>query len=389
MDAVIGCADVVQGYAEEESPHIKWATFRMASDLTEPLCYMHELWRRMDLVGTSANPTTYKVEQWARKCVLFCGAAVSGATAVIATPLGIVLRWAACKLQKTPYVYRKGFLPQEQLQGNSLRFLSWNTGCCSAGYGISDGGLWPWSFRIDTEIAKGVTESNAHVACLYEIDPEAGFRLYDKLKSQYAHVYLNIGPTGFGVPSWMFVASKLPLANVRFEPFPKEILLGTRRFAEKGILSFEVLSQGKKVATVFATHLLDSKIPAKPLPDEIQARERAMEILMTRVRQVHGGAVILTGDLNADDPECQASPWYNEFTEVNDFKGEKTWGGDAFCATLYGREASEPLNLDHTMILTKSAQGIITTLGSTIFKGTEFGGDSDHRRLLSEISLLT
>jgi hypothetical protein len=68
---------------------------------------------------------------------------------------------------------------------------------------------------------------------------------------------------------------------------------------------------------------------------------------------------------------------------------EKTWGGDGYCASLMGKKASNPLNLDHTMVVKGTAEGIYTYLVPTGFDGNVFNQDalSDHHGLFSTITL--
>lgn len=362
------------------------AAFRTASWLTEPVCKMHELYRRIHVVDLTLGHTASKVERWARKSLLFCGSAVCGLTAVVASPLGIAIRFVACKLQKNPYLHFKGRLPEQKLGADrSFTHLEWNDACCSGGYTMTDGQVWPWAFRVDKEVIQGIEEVDVDTVTLFEVETEVAFRLYEKMKDKYAHFFFNIGPTAVGVSSWTFAATKFGVEDARFKPFPKSALLGRTAFAEKGVFSYSLKSQKEKFATIVATHMQDSIVPADPQPNEIKARKLEMEFVMDRVHQVKEGAVVVTGDFNADDDEFQNSDWYPQFTEGNDFKGEKTWGGSGVCAPWMGLAPSGPLNLDRTMIKKGTAKKIVTTLGSTTFNGNKFGGDSDHRRLISRI----
>ena len=85
------------------------------------------------------------------------------------------------------------------------------------------GGVLPWENRVD-RIALFLKKSEADILFLQEVfSTTAGNQLYSKLKEQYAHFYLHIGPKisgfdakNFGIPSGLFVASKYPLENPHF-----------------------------------------------------------------------------------------------------------------------------------------------------------------------------
>ena len=109
---------------------------------------------------------------------------------------------------------------------------------------------------------------------------------------------------------------------------------------------------------------------------------------MQKVNSVRDRCVILTGDLNLDDEEYQASDWKNGFIKGDQFKDHFTWGGDQFCATLVGdKKVSGPLNLDHTMYKKETAQSIETTLVKTGYEPSRFKLEalSDHEGLLSVV----
>lgn len=120
----------------------------------------------------------------------------------------------------------------------------------------------------------------------------------------------------------------------------------------------------------------------------MEARRHQMQILIDKVNAVRDRCIVVTGDLNLDDNEYQASPWHRQFQKGDDF-ADKTWPGDEFCARLVGKRVSGPLNLDHTMFLNGTAHAIHTSLVPTGYDPTLFTESalSDHSGLLSKISL--
>jgi len=77
------------------------------------------------------------------------------------------------------------------------------------------GGVLPWELRIDG-IVEQIKTQDPDVVCLQEVfDETAATALYEKLRDQYRHFYINIGPRNFGlhesslgISSGLFVASK-------------------------------------------------------------------------------------------------------------------------------------------------------------------------------------
>jgi endonuclease/exonuclease/phosphatase family metal-dependent hydrolase len=359
---------------------LKKKTFLFASLLTEPICKVHELFRRLYLVDV-LNPTASKTSNWARKFFLGMGIVASSFLSVGTALSGAVLRGITSYLEKEPFIYYQGKLPQRALK-DDFSLLSWNICCIGGGYSISDGGVMPWHFRIDKIITK-ILKKDPDILVLYEVmDTAAGFYLYEMLQEKYAHFYFNIGPRAIGTSSGIFVASKAETTNPEFTPFPKQMLVGRTKLSEKGVFSIQIY--GKKVK-IYATHLQHSEQPQHPTQEEIEARKAEMDLIIKKVDQ-DSGNVIVTGDLNLDNAEYFTSSWKGNFQDVFfDENGSRTWGGDAFCAKMVKKRDSAPLNLDYTLITKDSEIKAKTSLIETGYDDTTFIIDalSDHRGLLS------
>jgi hypothetical protein len=369
---------------------IQSGAFQIASYLTDPICKAHEFFRRVAVVDT-LNPTSRKIENLGRKVLLVSGLIGYALLAMVATVPGVAIRALAANLQKEPFLYSKGESPQKTLPGDrTFSLLSWNICCVGAGYSISDGGVVPWSFRID-EIVKKIIEKDADVNCIYEtFDSHSGFAICEKLKQNgYANVYFNIGPQALGTSSGILVASKYAIKNPEFTLFPKETLVGRTKLAAKGVFSFDLESKGSRFATIHCTHLQHSEEPEFPTSEEAAARRMQMQLILEKIEKVKGRCAIVTGDLNLDDEEYRASFWQHRFVKGDAFGSERTWGGDAFCAKLVGKRVSGPLNLDHTMLLKGTARSIHTSLVETGYDPERYkkGALSDHEGLFSRVSL--
>jgi hypothetical protein len=365
--------------------------FRIASYLTDPICKTHECFRRIYVVDT-LNPTDSKITNFARKVFLGLAVLVFAFLALFTTLPGVAIRGVAVHLKSTPYIYEKGtFVDKTLPESRTFTVLSWNICCVAGGYPITDGGVLPWGERID-KILEQIIEKDADVNCVYEVfDAKSGFYIAEKLKENgYNHCYYSIGTKSIGGSSGILVASKYEIKDPEFVQFPQDTLVGRTKWAAKGVFGFDLASEGNRFARVFATHLQHSEEPQHPTKEELSGRRRQMEIIVDKVNQVRDRCVVVTGDLNLDDEEYMKSNWHHQFVKGDEFE-RKTWGGDAFCANLVNRakRISDPLNLDHTMILKGSARAIRTTLLETGFDGARFDrcASADHEGLYSEIAL--
>lgn len=358
------------------------SAFQIASYLTDPVCRAHESFWRARVVS-AANPEARKVANAVRKCFLYLAAVAFAVLALFTTLPGVALRGAAARLQNRPFLFEKGAAGKSLPDNSTFTLLSWNICCVAGGYPITDGGVTPWRDRIDALVDRILTRE-ADINCLYEtFDTASALLLASKLKeSGYAHIYYNIGPQAVGVSSGILVASKYEIANPEFDLFPQDSLVGRTKYAAKGVFAFDLVSRGKDFARIFATHLQHSEEPQFPTPEEIEARKKQMEIIVSKVDQVRGKCLVVTGDLNLDDGEFAASSWQGRFDRGDLLEGNTTWGGDAFCAQLVGKRVSAPSNLDHTMIVRNSAEWI-TTFSDPI----QFQGLSDHESLFSSIKV--
>ncbi len=376
-------------FENEWANRVSIGLFRAASVLTDPACESHEFYRRISLVDV-LNPAASKAANLARKILLGTAAAGFAFAALFTSVPGIALRALAASLQAVPFSSMNGKAEDKILPADrKFTLLSWNVCCIGGGYSISDGGVLPWSFRLDAIIDK-IIESDADVNCLNEVyDAESAHRICERLKENgYTRFYFNIGPRALGVSSGILVASKYEIEKPEFTPFPKETLLGRTQFTEKGIFSFDVSSRSKPFARIVATHLQHSEEPEFPTEAEVAARRKQMAIVVEKTNAVRDRCILVAGDLNLDDKEYESSPWKSQFVKGADFT-EKTWGGDAYCARLVGKPVSGPLNLDYAFAVKGTAASIRTTLVRTGYDPETIKKEalSDHEGLLSEAIL--
>jgi endonuclease/exonuclease/phosphatase family metal-dependent hydrolase len=361
--------------------------FRAASYLTDPICKAHELMRRIHLVDP-LHPDGNACANLARKTALLIGAVGCFALAVFTTLPGIMLRAVAIFLQTTPYFYattdgQAKALPKDR----TFSLLSWNICMPNGGYMITDGGVLPASFRIQSIIDK-IVKKDADVNCLSEVfDCNTALALAEALKQKgYHHFYFNFGARAVGVPAGLFVASKYKISSPEFIEFPKEATVGRAAHVAKGVFGFNLESQGNAFARVFATHLQHSENPEFATVDEVEARKKQFGIIWREVQKV-GGCAIVTGDLNAEPKEACA--WHPSFQQPVS-KEARSWGGDGFCSRLVGRDpASKAIDLDYTKVFHRTNAVVKEKLIKTRFDGDRFNASalSDHRGVLSMLSV--
>jgi exonuclease III len=336
--------------------------FLIASWLTDPICKAREKY----WLGRALNKTQYF------QVMLY---------AIIGVPLafmGIIMRWVAKLFQSVPYLYTRG-ANREIVLEKELKLLSWNICSISAGYSITDGGVFPWEYRMRNIIQK-IIEQNVDVVCLMEVvDIHAANYLVTHLKNKYAHIYYNVGPKAFGVSSGFLVACKAAINNIEFIRFPKEHLVGRTKNAAKGVFGFTI-SMNNKDISIFLTHLQHSEECEFPTKEEVFAREGQMKVILDQIRKYyHTDSIVLTGDLNMDEQELQKSSWFNQF-DRGIFPKEKTWLGDEFCAKLVGKKASSARTYDYTMTRKDSNLCIVSSYVKTGYDSKEFKKEalSDH-----------
>lgn len=373
-----------------------WNCFSLASFLTDPICNAHALMRKIQVLDDLEKDSSYLYRS-IQKIFYVVGIFFFASLGAVTSPFAIGLRVIGSFSQRESFYYLKGE-GKEELAKNKFTLLSWNICCVGAGYPISDGGVVPFRERIDRMIEK-IKHENGDVACLYETFDFASTKaLIEGLKKDYAHFYFNMGPRAIGVNSGIFVASKFPIEEAEFLPFPKEDLVDRAQNSSKGVFSFTVKGEDQSLARIYATHLQHSEEPEFPDEKEKGARENEMNMILSEIKE-HSTEYpdiphILTGDLNLDDEELQKSFWKSNFVEESKSRNldEKTWGGDAYCANLVGnKRISGALNLDHTLIYKNQASDIQleTTLVATGYDPKKYQKEalSDHEGLFSIITL--
>lgn len=364
---------------------------RAGSYLIEPAFKVHELYRYLSVVDV-LNPDSHPLINMVTKISLYVAMAGWFSIACLTTLPAIGLRFLGVQLQNTPFIYMQapGAYPKNLPENRTFSFLTWNVCCVNGGFSITDAGVVHWTHRIDTIIDR-IVQRDADIVCLNEIfDINTGFYLYDKLQDEgYDFFYFNVGAPLIGISSGLFVASKYKIENPEFTRFPLDTLVGRTKGCAKGVFAFDLYSEEECFARIFSTHPQHSEVPQFPTSQEVEARRQQMRIVLEQVDkiQARNRAIVVAGDMNFDDEEHHTSFWCHHFEKLDFGAADKTWGGDAFCSQLIGREISGSLNLDHIMFVPGTCHSIEHGLIKTDFDSTTFTPEalSDHQGLWVKI----
>ncbi|GAB4191201.1 MAG: hypothetical protein Tsb0015_12900 [Simkaniaceae bacterium] len=156
-----------------------------------------------------------------------------------------------------PFQYLESGI-QSRPVSDKLSMLTLNTCCLPYLQSLLFGGIRPWQDRMDS-LVDIIRTANAEILCLQELfDQNASRQLYEKLKDDYKYFYINIdpkffgfSPKCFGLGSGLFVASKVPLKNPRYEPFKNR-----SSFINRGYFLFTVEEEsGRFGINIINTHL--------------------------------------------------------------------------------------------------------------------------------------
>lgn len=194
---------------------------------------------------------------------------------------------------KSPFEYLKGNAGDINLV-SQVKFFSWNTCFLPGNLSKTLAGLEPWQERFDLVVNK-ILEQDADVVCLQEVYSEAAsLKLYDKLKTHYAHFYMNMGPTVMGskmsevgLSSGLFVASKFQLQNSYFEMFKSNKEVSQ---VNKGFFSASLPTNDLAFVT---SHL-------EPFDDNqaMLEREGQLNVVISYMKKLPAKIKLLMGDLN-------------------------------------------------------------------------------------------
>lgn len=413
------------------------ALFRAASHLTDPLCKTREYIVRSQL-SNDLPTSSYFIQsiltplskipfcdflsdesyaKWVEIWYLRAACLGFAVLTPITTPVAIALRALAANTSSGPLHYR-GCLPEKERENNQFTHFFRNVCGIKAGYDIEEGAQMPIQDSLGNpkmsrlkQIVDQIKKENPDVLCLNEVyDINDAHYIANALKEDYAHFVMNCGPRSIGPNSGLFFASKFSVSNIKFDPFPKEMLVGTATYCEKGVLAVDLKDSQGEIATIALTHAQHSDQVQHPILEEKKARNEELQFIQKKVEGKK--KVVLTGDLNMDDNEMlepENASIYNKYAKTKNYSLSGadlfTWGGDSWYVSFgnrpssfsiippkdrpQGRKPSNGCNLDHTMVSAKT-MNVTTQLleDPTPYDPNKISRDtlSDHRALLSIIT---
>jgi endonuclease/exonuclease/phosphatase family metal-dependent hydrolase len=163
------------------------------------------------------------------------------------------------KYDRCNYVYEEIESNRKNSVANRLSVLTANVLCFPDPFTYFFGGVSSASLRID-QIASKILKTKADIVCLQEIwDQDIAKNLKEKLKEHYFCFIYDAGnqcgtlsPDEIGFNSGLFIASKVPLEEIKFYPFSemKPVKAGIKRGAIHA-----KFKAGNSSWSVVATHL--------------------------------------------------------------------------------------------------------------------------------------
>jgi endonuclease/exonuclease/phosphatase family metal-dependent hydrolase len=354
----------------------------LAAVLTRPICFAHEGVNRlfMRLTPNEYGQSCSKANEIAIRFFSLFAIIPSAFIGLVSGLLGIVTRFVSNLIRKDPFTYVKG-KAQEKISDKKFSLFSLNTCFIAGAFPLLKGGVMPWRERIDG-IVKLIKEQKSDVVCLQEVhDIQACWRLYNALKDDYAHFYLNIGPNSkIGANSGLFVASKFKIEDPSFIAFDKKTLPGNG-FVNKGFFNFTITSQGITLGQIYTTHLHHSEKDENPTKEEKECRKKQIEAIKQEMKKDGNKPKVLVGDLNMGQIEA-VGLLSGDFKEDNQSPTSAT--DDLIEHVKTGSRVVKYFILDHTF-LDKDCKTSLTTKVVDTFSQKIDEALSDHFGLLSNI----
>lgn len=134
--------------------------------------------------------------------------------------LGSLIDLVGDHLKTRDYTYLPG-KAQEKDPALKAPFTLLSANLCMLPYGIwTWAGISPAYERIDA-LAQKILQTNSDFVCLQEVAPVYANKLWDKIRSQYAHGFSRMGPMPRNrMNGGLFFASKYPIEKTYYHPLP-------------------------------------------------------------------------------------------------------------------------------------------------------------------------
>jgi len=238
--------------------------------------------------GKEGNFSSYLLEAvWRIFISIFC--VVTAPLTISLALVGAGLEKAGDLIKQVPYTHLQGIAKEKQEDGK-YRLMTLNACMLWGGLPIPLGGMRPPSTRME-KMAEKIREEDPDVLVMQEMAFDSAHQLYGKLKDKYTHFFTRIGPNPPLMESGLLVASKYPVLNAGFIPFPNQ--LGIKR----GAFWIETPK-----CFVFTTHLEFGH-----RKEGANERDKQLELIWNKMKDLkEKKPCFLMGDFNMDQKSYAA-----------------------------------------------------------------------------------
>jgi len=287
----------------------------LSSKMTEPFC---SVWNLLCFrLVAPLDPQKFencstKTREVATRTLIGLGA-VLGAYLSYLNPLAVlsgviglgvaskVARAIGFAFQKEGYTHIRGVSSEKTLDSKNpeAKLMTWNVCGIGGGLSLDHGGVIHWRSRLDGIVAK-IKSEDPDVLVLQEIyDAALAEALIDKLKNDYAHFYIHMGPTLMGNVGGCMVLSKCAVHHFSHTSFENNDWTLNRGFANVEIKASP--KDTRPCLSFIGTHLIHGSSPESNERRFAQVRQ----IVNSVKRRTFAIPTLLAGDLNLerDKPE--------------------------------------------------------------------------------------
>ena len=203
----------------------------LSSHLTEPFCQSYRLlYYRLLSPLQKFESLPSKVQEIAFRGIIATGA-LAGSLAAFSFPIPVLggaaclgiasklLRYIGFSLQQDGYTHVKGEIEEKTLLDGRFKLMTWNICGLAGGFSIDHGGVVDWRLRL-RDILKTIREEDPDVLVLHEVvDTALAEALIKNLSTNYAHFYIHLGSSLWGVGSGCMVLTKTAVDHFSFASF--------------------------------------------------------------------------------------------------------------------------------------------------------------------------
>jgi len=282
----------------------------LSSKLAEPFCSAYELvrYRLIAPLETGKFDNCSNKTQEIGTRVLIAGGACLGAflcasyfvpvlcgVALLATGSKI-LRAIGFAIQKEGFTHVRGEAPEKTMDPNNpnIKLATWNVCGVGGGMSLDHGGVAHWRSRLDRIVEK-IRKEDPDVFILQEIyDTALAEAIVEKLKRDYAHFFIHLGPNVIGIGSGEIVVSKYPVHRFANEPFANNNWQVSRAFA-----TLEIKAKPEDqapFARIIGTHLH----PGYEADDREKRSCQIAQIVDRIAKQTLPLPTVIAGDFNIE-----------------------------------------------------------------------------------------